>query len=95
MNRYLITSILFGLFISCSNIKESDTENSYLEEWEKFNTELIKEEKSFEKYEEFEKERKNIRLVKYQSDSLKLKGLLNIQNIKGNSKQTKKEKKYV
>jgi len=81
MNRYLIISILFGLFISCSNIKESDTENSYLEEWEKFNTELIKEEKSFQKYEEFEKERKNIRLVKYQSDSLKLKGLLNIQNI--------------
>ena len=49
-----------GLFLNCCNHKESDPENSCLEEWEQFNTELIKEEKSSQKYEEIENERKNI-----------------------------------
>lgn len=85
MKGYFKTFVQFGLFLSCclncSDIKETGIKNKYLEEWKQFNTELIKQEKSFQKFEEFENKRKNIQLVKYQSDSLELKGLLNTQNI--------------
>lgn len=80
MKLYIVFFSL-GFLLSCSNYKETPVKNKYVQEWEQFNTKLIKTEKSFQEFEEFEYKRNNIQLVKYQSDTLELKGLLNTQNI--------------
>jgi len=64
-------------YFSCSE----NSEQSYTKRWENFETQLIKETKSFQQYEEFDEQRGDIKLVAFLSDSLKLKGLLNTKNV--------------
>ncbi len=60
--------------------KELGQEN-YLKQWGKFETNLIKREKSIQDYEEFELTHNEISAITYKSDSFELKGLLNKKNI--------------
>ncbi len=82
MKTIVFTVILSGLLMGCSGRKNAReiTQTGYTEQWKKFETKLIRQEKSFQDYEEFELKKGDIHLVTYQSDSFELKGLLNIKN---------------
>jgi acetyl esterase/lipase len=77
------TILLIGLLISCKNNEHTNekNENSYLDDWKKFETKLIRKEKSFQEYKEFELKKGDIQYVTYKSGNIKLKGLLNTKNI--------------
>jgi acetyl esterase/lipase len=60
---------------------------TYLEEWQKFKTNLILKEKSFQKMPEFEPRRGDIETVEYESDGMKLQGLLNKGTVKKGSRK--------
>lgn len=69
------------IFIICLFSCQENNKQSYTKEWGKFQTQLIEKTKSFQKYEEFDEQRGDFKLVNFHSDSLKLKGLLNTKNI--------------
>jgi acetyl esterase/lipase len=67
--------------------QELSRESDYVLQWADFKTELIKKEKSFQRYKEFENKQDDIQSVSYQSGSLTLKGLINTKNIALNKKR--------
>lgn len=83
MKTYLFAILILVFLASCSGRKDEKaiSQNSYTQRWKKFETELIKQEKSFQDYEEFELVKGDIQAIEYQSDSFRLKGLLNTKNI--------------
>ncbi len=54
---------------------------SYVEEWNDFETILIKKEKSFQNYDEFKEQEGDFELIHYESNGALLKALLNTKNI--------------
>jgi acetyl esterase/lipase len=81
MKTFFLTLALLGLITGCSDREKAIGQHSYSEQWKKFETKLIKQEKSFQEYEEFEPKRGDIQTVTFETDSFKLKGLLNTINI--------------
>ncbi|MDH3698096.1 MAG: prolyl oligopeptidase family serine peptidase [Flavobacteriaceae bacterium] len=75
------TILISFIFIICCFSCQENLEESYTRKWGKFQTQLIENIKSFQKYEEFDEQRGDFKLVTFHSDSLKLKGLLNTKNI--------------
>jgi len=74
----LLLIIVFTLF-TCKE--------SYTNQWETFDTELILKEKSFQEYEEFVDQKGDFKLVNYASDNLILKALLNTSQIDNSEKK--------
>jgi acetyl esterase/lipase len=81
MKTFILTLTVLGLLTGCSNRENAISQQSYNEQWKNFETKLIKQEKSFQEYEEFEPKRGDIQTVTFESDSFNLKGLLNTINI--------------
>ena len=81
MKIFLFTLTVLGVLIGCSDREKAISKDSYIERWENFETKLIKKEKSFQEYGEFEPKRGNIQAVIFESGSFELKGLLNTTNI--------------
>ena len=80
--RKLTIPIFFYLFLNvCSLSCGENHEQYYTREWETFQSQLILKTKSFQKYEEFDEQRGDFKLVTFHSDTLKLKGLINTRNI--------------
>lgn len=75
--------IVLSLLYSCKKLRE----NTYLERWNNFETQLINKEKSFQSYEKFDSINGVIRYVTFQSGSYTLKGLLNTKNIDSDTKK--------
>ncbi len=83
MKLFITTAILIIILTGCidKNSKKELGQENYLKQWEKFETNLIKREKSFQDYEAFELTHNEISAITYKSDSFELKGLLNKKNI--------------
>jgi acetyl esterase/lipase len=72
--KYLCFAVLtFLVLVSVLPAQDAD----YLQEWNKFKTKLIRKEKSFQKAPEFEPRKGDVETVAYDSEGLRLKGLLN------------------
>ncbi|WP_375560446.1 alpha/beta fold hydrolase [Bernardetia sp. OM2101] len=83
-------AFVFLLFIlsKTSFAQLSEIKNlSYLLERKDFKTNLIKKGKAPQSYDEFDKERKDIMLINYESDGRKLKGLVETSNIEEGKKK--------
>lgn len=81
MRKLAVPIFLYLFLIVCSLSCGENNEQNYTKEWETFQSQLILKTKSFQKYEEFDEQRGDFKLVTFRSDTLKLKGLINIHNI--------------
>lgn len=67
------------LFIICLTILGCT--RSYVQEWTDFETSLIKKEKSFQNYNEFNPQEGDFKLIHYESEGAQLKALLNTKHV--------------
>ncbi|MFT5692092.1 MAG: acetyl esterase/lipase [Oceanicoccus sp.] len=74
---------LSALLLSCVSIKQDNSTDSstFLKRWTDFKTSLIRQEKSFQPFREFDEKQGDFVAVTYLSDTFVLKGLLNTKNV--------------